>query len=347
MSPALNIVLIEAICQNRQAFKFSNSLLFGILVNSVGRGWNEFAFDNKRKGVFNVPTIEKPQDDDALIFSLNVEVHFFDFWNNKTTINLGDNNSVLAYSSNPSNFSSSLNKPSTITGNANDFTIAAGYDDLRRLSGHLTNPDFQTLPKLFSSMDWKNVANFNGLTVPDLESLQKEVWQLPDEGYMALIHVVKTNGTYHIAWTNLDNDQDKQSLLEPDGDLTASFLNEVNNGSEYLNTFSNQKVFSNIITRYNWIESNWKSIQKGKQVTEKTPDQYFQDTVLDANHLDLYNVNLPDVINSMRVMSSVFKDQVAASHLLKPQTKGEAIDSTIMNIYWSNEDPLNPAVQID
>ena len=129
------------------------------------------------------------------------------------------NNSTLI----PGYYESSLHKPSTITGNANDFTIAGGYDDLRRLSGHLTNPDFQTLPKLFSSMDWKNVANFNGLTVPDLESLQKEVWQLPDEGYMALIHVVKTNGTYHIAWTNLDNDQDKQSLLEPDGDISSVF----------------------------------------------------------------------------------------------------------------------------
>ena len=314
------------------------------------------AIDNKRKGVFNVPTIEKPKDDDALIFSIELEVHFFDFWNNKTIINLGDNNSVLAYSSNPSNFSSSLHKPSTITGNVNDFTIAAGYDDLSNLSDDLSRPDTQTLPKLFAAMDWKNVANFEDkygkplLKVPDLQKLQKnypQAWQLPGEGYMALIHVVKTNGSYHIAWTNLDNEQDKKSLVEPDGDLTASFLNEVNNGSDYLNTFSNQKVFSNIITRYNWIESNWKQIRKGKQVTEKTPDQYFQDTVLDENHLDLYNVNLSDVINSMRVMSSVFKDQVAASHLLKPETKGEAIDSTIMNIYWSNEDPLKPSIQID
>ena len=49
----------------------------------------------------------------------------------------------------------------------------------------------------------------------------------------------------------------------------------------------------------------------------------------------------------MEVMTDVFKNSVAASHLLKSQTKGETIDSTIMNIYWSNEDPLNPAVQID
>ena len=128
------------------------------------------------------------------------------------------------------------NKPSTITGNANDFTIAAGYDDLRNLSSDLERPDTQTLPKLFAAMDWKNVANFKGLTVPDLESLQKPVWRLLDDEHMALIHVVKTNGTYHIAWTNLDNKKDKKSLFEPDGDISSVFWKDIVADKKNLNT---------------------------------------------------------------------------------------------------------------
>ena len=337
------LIIMQRNTQKKDGSTFSNG---GYLKNG-----NYFsAIDNKRQGVFNVPTVEKPKNDDALIFSLQIEYHFFDFWNDKLGINLGDSQSVLAYSNNPSNFSSSLHKSSTITGNANDFTISTGYDDLDRFADDLTTGDTQTLPKLFSSMHWKNVDNFKGLTVQDLENLQKnypQTWQLPSDKYMALIHVIKTNGVYHIAWSNLDSDQDKESLAEQNGSLNASFLNEVNNDSNYLNTFTSEKVYDNISTRYRWIESNWKDIKKGKQVTEKTPEQYFKDTVLDANHLDLYNVNLPDVINSMQVMTSIFKDEVATSHLLKSQTKGESIDSTIMNIYWSNQNPLKPSVQID
>ena len=307
------------------------------------------ALDNLEKGEFSgTPTMFLPDTRDSGIhMGLTIEYHFVDFWNTHMSIYFTPDIEILPDSLEPSNFSSSLHKPSTITGNANDFTIAVGYNDLANLSDYLTEPETQTLPKLFAAMDWKNVANFKGLTVPDLESLQKTAWQLPNKGYMALIHVIKTNGIYHIAWTNLDNDQDKHSLLEPDGDLTASFLNENNNGSQLLNTFTNQQVYDNIVMRYKWIEANWDEIKTGKQVTEKTAQQYFQDTVLNVNHLNLYQTKLNDVINSMEVMTDVFKNSVAASYLLKPKTKGKAIDSTIMNIYWSNKDPLNPSVQID
>ena len=131
----------------------------------------------------------------------------------------------------------SLHKPSTITGNVNDFTIAAGYDDLSNLSDDLSRPDTQTLPKLFAAMDWKNVANFEDkygkplLKVPDLQKLQKnypQAWQLPGEGYMALIHIIKTNSTYRIVWTNLGNDQDKHFLFEPEGDISSVFWKDTN-----------------------------------------------------------------------------------------------------------------------
>ena len=316
------------------------------------------ALDNLEKGEFSgTPTMFLPDTRDSGIqMGLTIEYHFVDFWDTHMSIYFTPDIEILPDSLEPSQFSSSLNKPSTITGNANDFTIAAGYDDLADLTEDLSTPDTQTLPKLFTAMHWTNIANFQnkGLTVKDLYNLEKEylkqysqVWQLPGEGYMALLHIVKTNGIYHVAWTNLDSKQDKHSLREPDGNLTASFLNENNNGSQLLNTFTNQRVYDNILMRYKWIEANWDEIKTGKQVTEKTAQQYFQDTVLDANHLNLYQVKLNNVINSMEVMTDIFKNSVVASHLLKPETKGEAIDSTIMNIYWSNQDPLNPAVQID
>ena len=158
----------------------------------------------------------------------------------------------------PGYWQPSLHKPSTITGNANDFTIAVGYDDLRDLSSDLSRPDTQTLLELFTAMHWKNVAHFKGLTVPDLESLQKTVWRLPDKGYMALIHVVKTkNGTYSIAWTNLDSDQDRHSLLEPDGDISSIFWKDINNkGIIQYHLWCNQELVQEISQVYQLYVQN-------------------------------------------------------------------------------------------
>ena len=126
----------------------------------------------------------------------------------------------------PGYYQSSLNVPSTITGNANDFTISAGYDDLDSFVGDLGRPDVQTLWKLFKAMNWKYVANFNGLTVQDLSNLEESDplgWELPAENYMATIHAVKENGIYKVAWTNLRNNQDKKVLPETNGDLQSLF----------------------------------------------------------------------------------------------------------------------------
>ena len=311
---------------------------------------NYFAIiDNLHKGTPTDVTVEDPKASDPVQMGLTFEFHFFAFWNNKFSIYFGKHQDSLPYSINPSNFKSSLGKPSTITGNANDFTISAGYDDLDSFVGDLGRPDVQTLPKLFKAMNWKNVANFQGLTVKDLSNLEQsdpQGWELPAENYMATIHVVKTNGIYQVAWTNLDNEQDKKVLPETNGDLNASFINETNNGLNYLNSFTNERVYSDIAARYRWVESNWKQIIKGKQITEKTPEQYFEDTVLKSNHVNLYQVSINDLINSMTVLTSLFKPEVEGSHLLKT-AKSMKSDSTIINTYFSDTNPLNPIVQAD
>ena len=313
-------------------------------------GKNYFtAIDNLRKGSYNVPTIFKPTNGDPLRFSMTLQVHIFDFWNTNLAIDLDANQSLLPYSNEPSNFKPSLGQPSTITGNANDFTISASESALSQLAKEIEEPDMK-LPELFNHMNWKNAKNFKGLKIADLLKLvdKPTVWQLPEVGYMASIHIVKENDSYKIAWTNLDNDQDKKALPETDGDLIASFINENNNGPNYLNSFANERVYSDIANRYKWIETNWKAIQTGKQVTEKTPDQYFEDTVLKNSHIDLYQVPLndADLINSFAVITSLFTPGVEASHLMKVSS-GMKLGSAIINSYFSDKDPLHPIVQAD
>ena len=170
----------------------------------------------------------------------------------------------------PGYYNPSLHKPSTITGNKNEFTIAAGAGDLSELSDDLSRPDTQTLSELFNDMHWKNVANFEDkygkplLKVSDLENLQKnypQAWQLPQIGsktYMALIHVIKTNGKYHIVWSNLDSDQDKKSLFEPDGDISSVFWKDTN----YYHLWCSQQLVQEIAQIYElptasyWFQSD-------------------------------------------------------------------------------------------
>ena len=165
----------------------------------------------------------------------------------------------------PGYYKSSTDFSSTITGNASDFTIAAGCDDLDRFADDLTTGDTQTLPKLFSSMHWKNIANFEDksgkplLKVPELEKLQKnypQAWQLPNENYMALIHVIKTHGVYHIAWSNLDSDQDKESLAEKGGGISSVFWKDINAKGVQYHLWCNQELVKELAQIYALYHSN-------------------------------------------------------------------------------------------
>ena len=124
----------------------------------------------------------------------------------------------------PGYYQPSLNVPSIITGHTNDFTISASESALGQLAKEIEERDMK-LPKLFNHMNWKNAKNFKGLKIADLLKLvdKPTAWQLPEVGYMASIHIVKENDSYKIAWTNLDNDQDKKALPETNGDLTSIF----------------------------------------------------------------------------------------------------------------------------
>ena len=207
------------------------------------------------------------------------------------------NNPILI----PGYYQTSTTFPSTITGNANDFTIAAGYNDLRNLSDDLERPDTQTLQELFTAMHWKNVANFEDkygkplLTVPDLESLQKTTWRLPNKGYMALINAVKTSGTYHIAWTNLDSDQDRHSLLEPDGhgDISSVFWKDIKGNVIEYHLWCNQELVKEIVQIYElylkspkknpWFQNN----NLNKWLIDKSGDPQTQEPGLGVQTINI------------------------------------------------------------
>ncbi len=122
----------------------------------------------------------------------------------------------------PGFFNPGLGVQSMISGNPNDFTIVANSAILYDFSERIAKGDpiaANTTQELFNDMDWNNVSEFN--TDPNFlielnnlySKFQASYWKVPG-GYMGLIHIKKINGVLQILWSNLNNDQEKQSLQE-------------------------------------------------------------------------------------------------------------------------------------
>ena len=156
-------------------------------------------------------------------------------------------------------------------------------------------------------MHWKNVANFEDkygkplLKVSDLENLQKnypQAWQLPQIGsktYMALIHVIKTNGKYHIVWSNLDSDQDKKSLFEPDGDISSVFWKDTN----YYHLWCSQQLVQEINQIYELPKANYwfQNDNLNKWLINKSGDPQTQEPgvgvqTINTNSYSKYNTSI-------------------------------------------------------
>ena len=134
----------------------------------------------------------------------------------------------------PGNFNPSLGVSSMICAcnpyiakedNDTDFIIAASSGQLTSLA-QLVSGDADSIQDVFRYMEWKNIANFPGLTLPDLKYIQlhSPAWQLTP-GYMAIIHVQKINDQFQVVWSNLNNQQEKKSL--PAGDIHSIFWKNV------------------------------------------------------------------------------------------------------------------------
>ena len=207
----------------------------------------------------------------------------------------------------PGYYKPSTTLPSTITGNANDFTIAAGYDDLADLTEDLSiKPNQQTLRQLFKAMHWNNVEKFQNqdLTVAILYNLEKEylkqysqAWQLPRENYMALIHIVKINGIYHVSWTNLDSEQDKYSLRESDGsgNISSVFWKDTN----YYHLWCSQQLVQEINQIYELPKANYwfQNDNLNKWLINKSGDPQTQEPgvgvqTINTNSYSKYNTSI-------------------------------------------------------
>ena len=131
----------------------------------------------------------------------------------------------------PGNFNSSLNIPSMISGDTDDFTIAANSGKLADFVDLIAPDGFaKDIGDVFKNMEWHNSKNFPKLTLNILKSiyLKYDFWYVPT-GYMAIIHVKKINNQFQIVWSNLNNQQGNKSLVDSGaGYLTNTFWKETN-----------------------------------------------------------------------------------------------------------------------
>ena len=134
----------------------------------------------------------------------------------------------------PGNFNPSLGIPSMISGNTNDFTIAASSIDFKAFTD-LIDHEAHSIWDLFKDMHWNNYNNFKNdsfFKINNLKLLEDTptAWQIP-EGYMVIIHVKKikqnkTTNKFQIVWSNLNNPTEKKSL--PAGDIQSIFWKKTN-----------------------------------------------------------------------------------------------------------------------
>ena len=219
----------------------------------------------------------------------------------------------------PSHFNPSLNTPSFITGNTNDFTIVANADDLKRITQDVDPGGVSTIAELFKELQWDNLASFPGLTLQDLNELNDHptAWQIP-ENHFAVIHVKKMNNQYQIIWSNLANQQTKQSL--PGREINASFINEGN-----LNNITiDESVYLKILTRYMWCRNNWPTLETDPQVRQyKNWTNYFVHKVLIPSKVNLYNYsnNYTAIENAMEILGNTFSNGVKMSRTIISSTQ--------------------------
>ena len=104
----------------------------------------------------------------------------------------------------PGFFNPGLGFSSTITGNADDFTIAA--DSLDWNSFVIWTTDGSTNTQIFDNLGWKNESVFDKVNFHDIVNLIANPFF--DKGfYMALVHFIKnkTTNQYEILWDNFNN----------------------------------------------------------------------------------------------------------------------------------------------
>ena len=283
-----------------------------------------------------------PNINDKAKFNVKFTIYYFKFWDDSLAINYNKNLSpVLANGLSPSEFNPGLGIQSMISGNTNDFTIAANSGKLADFVDLIAPDGFaKDIGDVFKNMEWHNSKNFPKLTLNILKSiyLKYDFWYVPT-GYMAIIHVKKINNQFQIVWSNLNNQQGKKSLVDSGaGYLTTSILKQDNN----LETLINEKNYLNIESRYMWIKNNWQNIKNN--VTQTSWQQYFHDYVIKLNGINMYQLNLNNTtdlnlfINNLNILSTIFKNQVKSSHSFNS-------NSQVVNIFYNQNDPLNINIQ--
>ena len=178
--------------------------------------WTVNSSQNSRKDNF---TILKASYNGIMTYNLR----------NKTFI-LNDN-PFLQPTYIPGNFNPGLGVQSMISGNTNDFTIAANSGKLADFVDLIAPGGFaKGIGDVFKNMEWHNSKNFPKLTLNILKSiyLKYDFWYVPT-GYMAIINVIKIHNQFQVVWSNLNNEQEKKSLVDSGaGYLTNTFWKETN-----------------------------------------------------------------------------------------------------------------------
>ena len=258
----------------------------------------------------------------------------------------------------PGNFSSSLNIPSMISGDTDDFTIAVSSGKLNGLEIMLQNGPTKAKSKqeLFKNMEWYNPSNFKRLTLDNLRSIcdKPQSWDVPS-GYMAIIHVKKTKKTknkFQIVWSNLNNPTEKKSLVEYGihGYLTNTFWKNVTRKpNSSIKTLQNHLWISkSLLTMIYQLKSNnlnqflnnsasffsWlnpvESISEINQHGYKPGIQIAKNTTQTQKQYNTSQTELWDGINNLltnwSVNQNIIKGLLIAKPILPPNWQGKNKD---------------------
>ena len=294
------------------------------IVNNLDQLWYSHCpgYPEKQPSAKDGILFKIPHDKAAIPIGINMRISYaFPLLLSKFGGVYMDNSTAqLADAITPSKFNTSLQKPSVITGNSNDFTLAINGADVKTI--YVAFEFNYTIEELFNALnlDPNKVQNYQ---LNDFKDIYNHNYNFSSSDVSIVFHIVNQK----VVWTNINNSAE-DALPTPDGNLVTSFIKENNTTNLLVNSSIINKIQSDII----YAKTNWNTLKNTPNVKSHhftIYEQYIAYYDFGQNNINKYQINAVALVDKLTSISNGFANGVKMSYLNSGIPK-------IMNIYYSD-----------